>query len=153
MPGSDTSPLTFQWVSSATSGPPITLSDGVHLPQNVHLMMPIHPIVIDEAVTPRPLQFEGFRHYENRRKPGESNKHQFATTSKDNLHFGHGKYAYPGRFFAANTIKMNVAQLLSDYDFGLPEGQPCPENLRLHEYVFPNPEATLLFRRKEQELC
>ncbi|KAL8832625.1 MAG: hypothetical protein Q9191_000141 [Dirinaria sp. TL-2023a] len=128
---------------------PLTLGDGVCLPKDVHLMMPIYPIVVDAQVTPDPFQFQGFRHHENRLQPGEGNRHQFATTSKNNMHFGHGKYACPGRFFAANTVKMVIAQLLLDFDLKLADGETRPDNVCLHEYVFPNPEAKLLFRRRQ----
>ncbi|KAF2233096.1 cytochrome P450 [Viridothelium virens] len=80
---------------------------------------PVYPIVVDEAVTPDSGCFEGFRNYQKRLFPGEANKHQFATISNDNLHFGHGKYSCPGRFFAANTIRVLLAKFLLDYEFDL----------------------------------
>ncbi|KAF2185204.1 putative cytochrome P450 monooxygenase [Zopfia rhizophila CBS 207.26] len=129
---------------------PVTLSDGTYLPKGVHLMMPIAPVVTDPEVTPEPMHFDGFRHYKNRQRPGEANKHQFATTSDTNLHFGHGKYACPGRFFASNTIKLLLANLLLRYEFRFPEGVvERPGNICLHEYVFPNPEAEVEFCLKK----
>ncbi|CAG8978545.1 hypothetical protein HYALB_00012276, partial [Hymenoscyphus albidus] len=123
----------------------LTLSDGTVLPKDTHLMMPIYPIVVDSDNVPVPLTFVGFRHFNNRQKPGELNRHQFATTSNTNLHFGHGIFSCPGRFFAANSIKMVIANLLIGYDFdfeGAVQGVgKRPDNIRLHEYVFPNPEA------------
>jgi cytochrome P450 len=118
-------------------------------------MMPVYPIVTDAANVPNPMRFDGFRHYNNRLQPGESNRHQFATTSDKNLHFGHGKFSCPGRFFAANTIKMVISNLLLKYDFHL-EGSATgsverPENVRLHEYVFPNPEAKVSLKLRQVE--
>lgn len=115
-------------------------------------MMPIYPIVIDEDVTPNPLRFEGFRHYQNRLLPGEGTRHQFATTSNTNMHFGHGKYSCPGRFFAANTIKMIISNFLLRYDFHLAEGKERPRNICLHEYVFPNPDAEVRFKLRPDEI-
>jgi cytochrome P450 len=110
-------------------------------------MMAISPVILDPKVTPEPMLFDGFRHYKNRQKPGEANKHQFATTSETNLHFGHGKYACPGRFFASNTVKLLLANLLLRYEFKLSGGgTERPPNMCLHEYVFPNPEAEVEFR-------
>lgn len=132
---------------------PITLSDGLLLPKDVHLMMPVSPIVMDPAVVSNPTEFDGFRHYELRKLPGEHMHHQFATTSRDNLHFGHGKYSCPGRFFAANSIKMILSRLLLEFDFEFPgEGNTRPPNVELHEYVFPNPTASVLFRKKKIKL-
>lgn len=127
---------------------PFTLSDGVRLPKGTHLMMPIYPIVVDPAITPDPYVFDGFRHYKRRLLPGEKNKHQFATTDSNNLHFGHGKFSCPGRFLASNTIKLILSHFLLGYDFKLPKGEGRPKNVHLHEYVFPDPEATILLKEK-----
>lgn len=130
---------------------PLTLSDGTYLPKGVHLMMPIYPIVVDPEVTPDPYTFDGLRHYHNRELPGESNRHQFATTSDNNLHFGHGKFSCPGRFLAGNSIKMMISNILLRYDFRFPGGSTDrPPNVCLHEYVFPNPEAEIEFRLKDE---
>jgi cytochrome P450 len=132
----------------------LTLSDGTVLPKNVHLMMPIYSIVVDSVNVPDPMTFDGFRHYNNRQKPGELNRHQFATTSNTNLHFGHGKFSCPGRFFAANSIKIVIANLLMEYDFKFDDvanhGPKRPDNIRLHEYVFPNPDAKVMFKLREK---
>ncbi|KAF2759882.1 putative cytochrome P450 [Pseudovirgaria hyperparasitica] len=130
---------------------PMTLSDGLFLPKGVHLVMPIVPIAQDESVTGYPLEFDGFRHYRRRDEPGNAHKYQFATTDKDNMHFGHGKFSCPGRFFASNTIKIILAHLILHYDFRYPEGQGRPKNVCLHEYIFPDPEAQVEFRRKTLE--
>ncbi|KAI0850466.1 putative cytochrome P450 monooxygenase [Daldinia vernicosa] len=131
---------------------PLTLSDGTYLPKGVHLMMPIAPVVLDPEVTPNPYTFDGLRHYHNRDKPGEAHKHQFATTSDDNLHFGHGKYSCPGRFLAGNSVKMIISNILLRYDLRYPEGVTTrPPNVCLHEYVFPNPEAEIEFMRRDEK--
>lgn len=138
---------------------PITLSDGTFLPKGAHLMMPIYPIVIDPEVVgdSDPLRFDGLRHYHKRgldrdaEKNEERHKHQFATTSDTNLHFGHGRYACPGRFLAGNTVKMILSNMLLRYDFRFVDGTTKrPANVHLHEYVFPNPEACVEFRVRNE---
>ncbi|KAF4636465.1 hypothetical protein G7Y89_g1617 [Cudoniella acicularis] len=130
---------------------PLTLSDGVILPKNIYLMVPVAPVVMDPSIVPNPTDFSGFRHYELRQRPREHMRHQFATTSRDNLHFGHGKYSCPGRFFASNTIKMILSRLLLDFDFKFPgDGELArPQNVALRKHVFLNPEARMLFREKK----
>ena len=127
---------------------PLTLSDGTQLPSGAHMVMPVVPIAQDETLTSYPLEFDGFRHYRRRLEPSESNKHQFATTDANNMHFGHGKYSCPGRFFAANTIKIMLAHLILYYDFRYPDGTGRPDNVCLHEYVFPSPDAKVEFMEK-----
>lgn len=127
------------------------LSDGILLPKDAHLMMPIYPLVVDPDVTPEPMTFDGMRHYKLRQLPGEANRHQFATTSNTNMHFGHGKFACPGRFFAATSIKLFLANLLLKYDFKFAdEERSRPANVCVHEYVFPNPERKVFFKSRAQ---
>lgn len=114
--------------------------------------MSISPVVVDPEVTPDPYTFDGFRHYRNREQPGESTRHEFATTSSHNLHFGHGKYSCPGRFLAGNSVKILISNFLLRYDFRFPESLPeRPPNVHLHEYVFPDPEALIEFKEREEK--
>ena len=69
--------------------------------------------------------FDGFRHYRQRvnaSTAGELARAQFVASNEDNLSFGYGRHACPGRFFATNEIKMILARLLLDYDIRLPDG-------------------------------
>lgn len=131
-------------------------------------MMPVYPIATDpEVVGPNPLEFDGFRHYRKRQLEDDPaapevdeksrnenrHRHQFATTSETNLHFGHGRYACPGRFLAGNTIKMILSNMLLRYDFRFPGGSTDrPDNVHLHEYVFPNPGACVEFKLRDDFL-
>ena len=128
---------------------PLTLSDGLHLPKGTRFSMPCADILHDPAITSDPQVFDGFRYYKQRQLPGESTRHQFAATDANNLHFGHGKYSCPGRFFAANEIKMILANILLKYDIRFPLGQGRPKNLTAHEYIFPDP--TGLIECKERD--
>jgi cytochrome P450 len=48
----------------------------------------------------------------------------------DSLHFGHGKSACPGRWFASNELKLMLAIIIRDYDIALPEGETVrPPNI------------------------
>jgi len=126
---------------------PLTLSDGVQLPRGVHLVVPVVPIAL-ESVEPNPDVFDGFRFYRERQKPGQSNLHQFAMTDKKNMHFGHGRYSCPGRFFASHTIKILIAQLILKYDFKFMPGESRPKNVIAHEYCFPDPAARILLKER-----
>lgn len=73
---------------------------------------------------------------------------QFATTSENSLHFGHGKLACPGRFFASNEIKIVLSEMLLRFDFKFPEGQGQPLNLSMDENIYPEPSARVLARAR-----
>lgn len=72
-------------------------------------------------------------------------------TDKNHLHFGHGKYACPGRFFAVLEMKMILARMLVEYEFKYPEGQGRPRNLTMDENVLPDPAARLLVRKRQDK--
>ena len=128
------------------------MHDGTYLPKGTHIAMPVRAIQHDPDLMDRPENFDGLRYYRLRQNPKESNMHQFATTGTMQLNFGHGKFACPGRFFASLEIKCILVYLIMNYDFKL-VGTHRPENLRAHEYIFPNPEGELLIRKRKKPEC
>ncbi|KAI9880172.1 MAG: hypothetical protein M1830_004991 [Pleopsidium flavum] len=130
---------------------PITLSDGTYLPKGTHFGMASVPLVFDEDLVDKPHTFDGFRYYRKRLETGESHRHQFATTDANSLHFGHGKYACPGRFLASNEIKTLLAHVLMEYDLKFLPGQSRPPNQSVNEYIFPDPAGQLLFKERVTE--
>jgi cytochrome P450 len=125
----------------------LTLSDGTVLPKGTHLAVPAADITKSTDYDP---EFDGYRYSRRRRvDPAEAHRHQFATTDKTSLHFGHGKYACPGRFFAANEIKIILAHLLVGYEFRLPDGKRRPENMMIDEVFLADPQAEVLMMRRK----
>ncbi|KAK0630464.1 ent-kaurene oxidase [Bombardia bombarda] len=108
---------------------PVTLKDGTKLPAGVVVETPHIAITRDPKLFPNPNTFNPHR-FANLRAGlspdpiGYKNteQYQFVTTTKENASFGYGRHACPGRFFAANEIKLIVARLLLDYDIRLPDG-------------------------------
>ena len=54
-----------------------------------------------------------------RSQEGKERTFQLVLTSPDYLAFGHGQHACPGRFFAANQIKVALCHLLIKYAWKL----------------------------------
>lgn len=79
-------------------------------------------VSLDPTVFPDAARFDPLRFYRLRTAPGaDPSAHQFATVSEDALNFGWGRHACPGRFFAANEIKMVVAAVLLEWDVKMSE--------------------------------
>jgi cytochrome P450 len=97
---------------------------------------------------PDPGTFDGFRFSKLRENSGHEFKHQLCTTGTDSISFGHGTHACPGRFFAANEIKVVLAHLLLNFDIKLKEGEGRPENHHRGAIVSPPREAEVLLRSR-----
>jgi cytochrome P450 len=96
------------------------------------------------------LEFDPYR-FVKMRQTGDDKKAHLVSTSSDHLGFGHGFHACPGRFFAANEIKILLCHLLLKYDWKLPEGfkpRPCHSGFKL----VGDPSTNLLVRRRTEEL-
>ncbi|KAK0741381.1 cytochrome P450 [Schizothecium vesticola] len=108
----------------------ITTPSGVEIPQGATVVVPSYTVMQDEGVYPDPHEFKPFRFAEQR--SDESVEYvkraakSFATTSTDFLAFGHGRNACPGRFFAANELKLMLAHMVLSYDLEIkgPGGRP-----------------------------
>lgn len=124
----------------------ITLSDGLHLPQGTRICTPSMTHLQDTIAEPG--SFDGFRYYKKGHETGYAARDQYTTTDKDHIHFGHGKYACPGRFVASNEIKMFVGKFLLKYDFKFPDGQGRPANKTILELSFQDPKARILIREQ-----
>ena len=74
----------------------------------------------------------------------------FVSISAENMHFGAGKQACPGRFFAACTIKAIFSKIIMDYDFKYEEGRDNrkPANICVGEHILPNTTTPVMFRKR-----
>ncbi|KAG5811658.1 hypothetical protein H9Q74_004536 [Fusarium xylarioides] len=96
------------------------------------------------------LQFDPYR-FVKMRQTGDDKKAHLVSTSADHLGFGHGFHACPGRFFAANEIKILLCHMLLKYDWKLPEGcTPRPHSSGFKLYG--DYSSNLLVRRRTEEL-
>ncbi|KAL5448482.1 hypothetical protein PMIN07_001004 [Paraphaeosphaeria minitans] len=129
-----------------------TLSNGQYIPAGVNIEVASHAVYQDPANYSKPGPadvFDGFRAYKLR-QGGTATDHarnQFVTTNEHNLMFGYGKHACPGRFFAANEIKMILANLILRYDFKNEDGsKERYAQLDMGRQSSPDARKSLLFK-------
>ncbi|XEV04478.1 hypothetical protein FSHL1_009765 [Fusarium sambucinum] len=96
------------------------------------------------------LEFDPYR-FVRMRESGEEHKAHLVSTSPDHLGFGHGVHACPGRFLAANEIKILLCHLLLKYDWKLPEGAE-PKSSFVGFRLDGDKSTNLLIRRRTEEL-
>lgn len=128
-----------------------TLKDGTHIPKECRIAFTNAEHQMDPAVTPDPLTFDPMRSYRKRySSPDQYDKHQAMPTNVDNnLTFGYGNQACPGRFLGVAEIQMLLARLLTEFDFKYPEGKSMPRTMGVDENVFLDPSARLLMRKRK----
>jgi cytochrome P450 len=129
------------------------LADGTTLTTGSWIFAPMEAMYHDPDLYPDPERFDHLRSWRKRQVNGSSSalssRHQFVSTSAQRISFGHGNAACPGRFFAANEIKMLLAHVLLRYDIKFEEqsgGNVLPKPRWYDRTRIPNLSARILFR-------
>ena len=131
---------------------PLTFADGTVLPRGTCITMPSVAVSRDPEYFENPDEFDGFRFYEKRStttNKSEANRQSFAAIGPDNLAFGFGKTACPGRFFAGTQIKTVLASIILNYDISFPKGQTKrPENIYKGGLIQPDARQKMVFKKR-----
>lgn len=127
-----------------------TLSDGNVLPRSAHIAVAAGAMAVSSRYHMMPDEFNGFRFHDQRQNEGDRplSGNQLTSTSFGMLMWGYGKYACPGRFFAALEAKLVLAHVLQHYDLQLGEGTKRPPNIYFGDANFPDAKQAVLFRQR-----
>ncbi|CCX34716.1 Similar to Ent-kaurene oxidase; acc. no. Q701P2 [Pyronema omphalodes CBS 100304] len=97
-----------------------TFSNGVHIPHGATILgVTSAAASLDPEIFENPEEFDGYRFLKLRQE--DPNKHVFSSTST--YHWGLGKHACPGRFFASTEIKMLLAEIVVRYDIRIKDNK------------------------------
>ena len=129
---------------------PFTFSNGVKIPAGYQIttagqMLQLDSMHHGESAT----TFDPWRWSTIREDESEALKHQMVATTPTMLHFGHGKHACPGRFFAANELKAMLAHLVLEYDVRFKEGENRLPSLVVEHNILP-PQMQLEIRKRQK---
>ncbi|KAK4184334.1 cytochrome P450 [Podospora australis] len=129
----------------------ITTPSGVKIPKGCTVTVPSYAVLQDENVYDDAQEFKPFRFAELRKDESvgyiKRAQKAFATTSNDYLAFGHGRNACPGRFFAANELKLMLAHVVLHYDIeAVTDEKPGTKWYAMNR--IPSFEATIRVRRR-----
>lgn len=127
----------------------VKLSDGTVIPKNSQVCVTSRRMW-DGELHENPEKFDPYRFYNMRQEAGT--KAQLVVTTPDHLAFGHGKHACPGRFFAANEIKIVLIYLLLRYDWKIAEGR-TPQIHRAGIFITTDPQLKMIVRRRQEEMA
>lgn len=138
----------------------ITTPDGLHLPYGVDIAVPALSVHNDEQKYTNPSVYDALRFVkqkdlidsaEDSRDDDYIRKANLSmvSTSADFLPFGHGRHACPGRFFAANELKLLLAYMVLNYDI-----EPLavrPVGTWIAATALPPMRATIKVRRRKEK--
>ncbi|KAG5651324.1 hypothetical protein H0H81_009077 [Sphagnurus paluster] len=127
---------------------PFTFPDGTHIPKGTCLSIAAHALHTDDAVYEDPHTFDPFRFADRTKQEYSGHRGDMVSTSTEFIAFGHGRRACPGRFFAANELKLMLAHLVMTYDVKLEGNAERPPNKWLIANCMPNPTAEILIRKR-----
>jgi cytochrome P450 len=130
---------------------PLTLTDGTTVPKNNILFVSCERMW-DPAVYPSPEKFDPHRYLQLREVPGHETSAQLVAPSPEHMGFGLGKHACPGRFFAANELKIALCHILIKYDLKFSEEWKDPKPFGMGLAFSAEPRATMQIRRRKEEI-
>ncbi|KAF2852397.1 cytochrome P450 monooxygenase-like protein [Plenodomus tracheiphilus IPT5] len=107
--------------------------------------------MLDPKIHNEPEKYDMYRFLRMRDNPDNAIRAQLVSTSPEHLEFGHGHYACPGRFLAADEIKIALCHLLLKYDWKLAPGTNL-EYIRAAFFQNVNPANKLLYKRRKEEI-
>ena len=132
----------------------VQLPSGETVPQGVWVGLPAAAIHHDAAFYPEPDAYLPFRFSDEREKLQaesggpkalEASKLAMTATSQTFLPFSHGRHVCPGRFYAAQLLKLLLAELVLRYDVrGLEER---PKNVTVSDLTVP-PDGVLVWVKR-----
>lgn len=114
----------------------IHLNDGTTIPSGTIVSVARNSIVHDAAYYTSPGTFDPLRFCDETPLADGNSARSYAKLSSDNLGFGYGREACPGRFYASVQIKMVLAKVLMEFEVRYPRGhEGRPGNVVVDERV------------------
>jgi cytochrome P450 len=113
----------------------IELSDGTILPKNALCIVLAE--FSNSEIYPEPDKFDAWRFIKAQATPSQGNAWSMVSVSPDQMSFGIGKHACPGRFFAVNEVKIVLCHMLLKYDwqFVPGKGRPISSSFELEDSI------------------
>ncbi|KAF5611946.1 ent-kaurene oxidase [Fusarium subglutinans] len=122
------------------------LPDGTFVPKGTKLEINTCSIHKDHELYENPEEFDGLRFHKWRKAPGKEKKYMYSSSGTDDLSWGYGRHACPGRYLSAINIKLIMAELLMNYDIKLPDGVSRPKNIEFEVLCSPEPDFEILLK-------
>ncbi|KAL7619650.1 hypothetical protein AAE478_010191 [Parahypoxylon ruwenzoriense] len=124
----------------------VVLPDGTRIPRGAKVGVSGYCIHRDEEIYTDAKRYDAFRFTTNNGAGGEGPQ-SLVSTSETFMGFSHGSHACPGRFFAANQLKIALAHIALLYE--IEEITERPANKWLFGHLGPPMSKTLRVKRRK----
>jgi len=128
----------------------VVLPGGLKILKGETLAISAHRMWSEESYE-KPDAFDGYRFFNLRKTPGLENRSLLVSTSNEHLGFSHGKHACPGRFFAANEVKIAFIHLIMKYDIKL-DDKDSAKWIELGVTMLASFSVSLDVKRRKEEI-
>ncbi|KAE8316939.1 cytochrome P450 [Aspergillus transmontanensis] len=125
-----------------------TFSNGLRIPEGTFVFTPNAPVLFDEKHYPDAQQFDGYRFYRLGRVTGRPLEYKFIAANPKYLQFGDGRHICPGRFMAADEIRLLLAHILVNYDIRPKDDGERPPNWTFKKILFPDMKGMVQLKRR-----
>ncbi|KAJ5817467.1 hypothetical protein N7447_009700 [Penicillium robsamsonii] len=106
--------------------------NGLRIPKGTVLLTPNAAMLFDERYIKNPLEFDGLRFYDLAKSSETPEVFKYTSTNPHYLQFGDGKHVCPGRFFAADEVRLILAYLLFHFEVKLQGNLPANFKIKRH---------------------
>lgn len=130
-----------------------TFHDGLYIPAGTEVHFLSYAIATDPDVYVSPMTFDSQQFLKlQQQNPGAGKRYQFGILTAENLSFGIGHQACPGRFIVANLFKLMFVKLLTGWEVKWGnEGQVGRPEHKYRRSVVPLPlKFRMLVKRKDR---
>lgn len=129
---------------------PVKLTVGPEMPAGSLICVDALHLTQSEDMWDNPTVFEPMRFLKLREQPGNQGRYLFTSTGPEFPSWGDGPQACPGRVFAANTLKIILAELIMRYDLRLGTGGAMPKRSSMPNGSFaPDLRFEVMVKRRE----
>ncbi|KAE8329207.1 cytochrome P450 [Aspergillus sergii] len=125
-----------------------TFRNGLRIPEGTFVFTPNAPVLFDEKHYPEAWQFDGYRFYRLGRITGRPLDYKFIAANPKYLQFGDGRHICPGRFMAADEIRLLLAHILVNYDIRPKDDGERPPNWTFKKILFPDMKGMVQLKRR-----
>ncbi|KAJ5288212.1 hypothetical protein N7478_003898 [Penicillium angulare] len=118
------------------------------IPAGSQLAFASYEYSMDPLVNANPQEFDPMRSYRKRMAgPDQWDLHKAGMAHRENLAFGYGSQACPGRRFAVAERKVIMACLLFEFELKFTEGRMRPKTQHLNQFCFTDQSMTLMMKQ------